>query len=309
MYFLNYSELYIFWFLHQTTTPYLCKHLNALLYIFWFLHQTTTNCMSSISALLLYIFWFLHQTTTTKKCSIFAVCCISFDSYIKPQLCKCFSPCKISCISFDSYIKPQRRLFFCKCFCVVYLLIPTSNHNIGAGIANNIALYIFWFLHQTTTCPFVCPPKPRCISFDSYIKPQLGVNSCIGIGVVYLLIPTSNHNNTANASMFSFVVYLLIPTSNHNHFQTVQQLRIVVYLLIPTSNHNLLSTKTALSLLYIFWFLHQTTTISNGNTLRTSCISFDSYIKPQLMGIMYVVPIVVYLLIPTSNHNLYSVFT
>ena len=34
--------------------------------------------------------------------------------------------------------------------------------------------------------------------------------------VVYLLIPTSNHNLSSRWSILSFVVYLLIPTSNHN---------------------------------------------------------------------------------------------
>ena len=36
------------------------------------------------------------------------------------------------------------------------------------------------------------------------------------------------------------------------------------------------------------------------------CISFDSYIKPQHSNCWYVFPNVVYLLIPTSNHNLCS---
>ena len=34
--------------------------------------------------------------------------------------------------------------------------------------------------------------------------------------VVYLLIPTSNHNFVMNAFDNVVVVYLLIPTSNHN---------------------------------------------------------------------------------------------
>ena len=35
------------------------------------------------------------------------------------------------------------------------------------------------------------------------------------------------------------VVYLLIPTSNHNMFNLIKGDGNVVYLLIPTSNHNL----------------------------------------------------------------------
>ena len=34
--------------------------------------------------------------------------------------------------------------------------------------------------------------------------------------VVYLLIPTSNHNVFTNDVVAQRVVYLLIPTSNHN---------------------------------------------------------------------------------------------
>ena len=78
-----------------------------------------------------------------------------------------------------------------------------------------------------------------CISFDSYIKPQLinfFVHVCI---VVYLLIPTSNHNARFDITAQIIVVYLLIPTSNHNSIIQAVTFRCVVYLLIPTSNHNL----------------------------------------------------------------------
>ncbi len=56
----------------------------------------------------------------------------------------------------------------------------------------------------------------RCISFDSYIKPQLTTESIWGTIVVYLLIPTSNHNFGGWYNSENKVVYLLIPTSNHN---------------------------------------------------------------------------------------------
>ena len=38
------------------------------------------------------------------------------------------------------------------------------------------------------------PQSLRCISFDSYIKPQHGKDAAGLCHVVYLLIPTSNHN-------------------------------------------------------------------------------------------------------------------
>ena len=57
-------ELYIFIFLHQTTTAGLNSYLGDVLYIFIFLHQTTTRLLQTDSTLELYIFIFLHQTTT-----------------------------------------------------------------------------------------------------------------------------------------------------------------------------------------------------------------------------------------------------
>ena len=168
------SRLYIFWFLHQTTTCYICRVLSSQLYIFWFLHQTTTpvmcqlmlpGCISfdsyikpqpTISSLhhpnpALYIFWFLHQTTTVGLLRSAERGCISFDSYIKPQL---------------------RQPHWCRCR-VVYLLIPTSNHNYVSELKSAKSLYIFWFLHQTTTSDRLALSAQGCISFDSYIKPQL----------------------------------------------------------------------------------------------------------------------------------------
>ena len=58
-----------------------------------------------------------------------------------------------------------------------------------------------------------------CISFDSYIKPQLAFRNCKFNPVVYLLIPTSNHNYHRKSDNYPLVVYLLIPTSNHNEHQ------------------------------------------------------------------------------------------
>ena len=121
--------------------------------------------------------------------------------------------------------------------------------------------------------------------------------------VVYLLIPTSNHNLVENYALLWQVVYLLIPTSNHNQRVKRCVVREVVYLLIPTSNHNSCIVPQIRDLLYIFWFLHQTTTVSLVLLNKSSCISFDSYIKPQRLLRMMLNILVVYLLIPTSNHN------
>ena len=165
-------------------------------------------------------------------------------------------------------------------------------------------MYIFWILHQTTTCSSTSCSAYSCISFESYIKPQpwwLVVGSG---GVVYLLNPTSNHNLTWWYTEWTEVVYLLNPTSNHN-FVNVPLLQVtVVYLLNPTSNHNLQLKGEHHCKLYIFWILHQTTTLLSSSPHPARCISFESYIKPQLLVCISIFVYVVYLLNPTSNHNL-----
>ena len=167
---------------------------------------------------LLYIFWLLHQTTTFLKRQYLHYCCISFDSYIKPHLC----------VWTSDLVK------------VVYLLTPTSNHNIYPISLKENRLYIFWLLHQTTTVLWMLhqcwgcisfdsyiKPQPygsqsrcfcSCISFDSYIKPQLGLDLKGFFMVVYLLTPTSNHNLDILSTRPIMVVYLLTPTSNHNAY-------------------------------------------------------------------------------------------
>mgnify|MGYP000948972493 CR=1 FL=1 len=69
--------------------------------------------------------------------------CISFDSYIKPQLVILLMLSYVRCISFDSYIKPQLLVWILLKSIVVYLLTPTSNHNITAIFILHIQLYIF----------------------------------------------------------------------------------------------------------------------------------------------------------------------
>ena len=71
------------------------------------------------------------------------ICCISFDSYIKPQHDQKLKELADRCISFDSYIKPQPLLGGCSILCVVYLLIPTSNHNHDTETSFSLPLYIF----------------------------------------------------------------------------------------------------------------------------------------------------------------------
>ena len=189
---------------------------------------------------------------------------------------------------------------------IIYILIPTSNHNRRWCYFWNFALYIFWFLHQTTTYRWIWYIITGCISFDSYIKPQHESNQLRNLPVVYLLIPTSNHNSY--------------------HWLCDIWLLYIFWFLHQTTTFN--SWYAELDVLYIFWFLHQTTTFDSPALARECCISFDSYIKPQpfvysvscccscISFDSYIKPqlpasgrefrTVVYLLIPTSNHNIAS---
>ena len=167
------------------------------------------------------------------------------------------------CISFDSYIKPQH-------------------------------------LHRCTGACY------GCISFDSYIKPQPRSIASLWNIVVYLLTPTSNHNLSDFGKIIPEVVYLLTPTSNHNSVPILSNQSSVVYLLTPTSNHNFHCSPPSFGRLYIFWLLHQTTTTGSSLKDNSRCISFDSYIKPQLYANGTGSIGVVYLLTPTSNHNFCS---
>ena len=207
----------------------------------------------------LYIFWLLHQTTTSSQSRRPAPCCISFDSYIKPQ----------HHVYYKSFGK------------VVYLLTPTSNHNLCVKIRNLLRLYIFWLLHQTTTSKLYNPYLWSCISFDSYIKPQLNKGWYRCFSVVYLLTPTSNHNSSMvhNENAMLYIFWLLHQTTT------------------------LIFSILSRTMLYIFWLLHQTTTLIVLVEFSKCCISFDSYIKPQQDTSWCSACQVVYLLTPTSNHN------
>ena len=229
---------------------------------------------------------------------------------------------------------------------VVYLSIPTSNHNRSLSTLSPRTLYIFRFLHQTTTIYPYTIFIISCISFDSYIKPQLVGRVGIKRFVVYLSIPTSNHNplfigfKKQGLYIFRFLhqtttlqrgpevtVPLYIfrflhqtttrgllhhPASRCISFDsyikpqrpgTSKATHRVVYLSIPTSNHNDAPSVAPDFALYIFRFLHQTTTSISSAHTAMCCISFDSYIKPQPAHDRLQLVHVVYLSIPTSNHN------
>ena len=122
-----------------------------------------------------------------------------------------------------------------------------------------LRLYIVLFLHQTATEGEGKTLCFSCISFYSYIKPQL-----------FSLQPTRT------ASCISFYSYIK-PQLYVSFGCSVW----VVYRSIPTSNRNLDSMPFAFIKLYIVLFLHQTATLSKDSCAAICCISFYSYIKPQ----------------------------
>ena len=127
--------------------------------------------------------------------------------------------------------------------------------------AKNIRLYIFWILHQTTTRSSLCLHFPCCISFESYIKPQLFgervqmSESCISFESYIKPQPLFDHTSDRQGCI-SFESYIKPQLWLLNDSQSL-----VVYLLNPTSNHNWQVDKLETCWLYIFWILHQTTTV------------------------------------------------
>ena len=252
--------LYIFSFLHQTTTPFIDISKRHTLYIFSFLHQTTTEQYTYMDYPKLYIFSFLHQTTTLTRNGIAQMGCISSLFYIKPQppapiirfLCVVYLLFSTSNHNSPEYLRSQEK--------VVYLLFSTSNHNVWRTRELNKMLYIFSFLHQTTTAVATRYWSLCCISSLFYIKPQR---------------PTCPLRPAA--CCISSLFYIK-----------------------PQLYQGPCKRPAGL---YIFSFLHQTTTPHLCAPCGVCCISSLFYIKPQPRGRAITCGQVVYLLFSTSNHN------
>ena len=144
-----------------------------------------------------------------------------------------------------------------------------------------LALYIVLFLHQTTTATRQDILKQCCISYYSYIKPQLVgtlyVISCCCISYYSYIKPQQKSKRFSKHR----VVYRTIPTSNHNlsvPYNWNHELYIVLFLHQTTTWYAL---AYLLHGLYIVLFLHQTTTLVSFSSLWLGCISYYSYIKPQ----------------------------
>ena len=164
------------------------------------------------------------------------------------------------CISFYSYIKPQPDRGWAAHSWVVYRSIPTSNRNYYLFGFRQATLYIVLFLHQTATRAAGNESEVCCISFYSYIKPQL-----------------RGERAFRRCCCISFYSYIKPQRSN-----IPKVLRYVVYRSIPTSNRNPSRLHPTRLTLYIVLFLHQTATEGWYFRRHYSCISFYSYIKPQL---------------------------
>ena len=164
-------------------------------------------------------------------------------------------------------------------------------------------LYIVLFLHQTTTVRSDRKELSSCISYYSYIKPQPIILRNQLLYVVYRTIPTSNHNHLVTILLLIWLYIVLflhqtttiattapLPQSCISYYSYIKPQRswlpyypfIVVYRTIPTSNHNYLEYCNGKKRLYIVLFLHQTTTEVLHNRHAHGCISYYSYIKPQL---------------------------
>ena len=178
--------MYIFWILHQTTTPDRCDAQHVTLYIFWILHQTTTLGNFLPSNLQLYIFWILHQTTTDYKCLANDFLLYIFWILHQTTTTAVSSDSPRCCISFESYIKPQPSSYYNKLHLVVYLLNPTSNHNLLAFKSSGTR--VVYLLNPTSN------HNPVTIKANSE-------------EVVYLLNPTSNHNSWLSGS-FHDLLYI-----------------------------------------------------------------------------------------------------
>ena len=225
--------------------------------------------------------FFLHQTTTTLSTCFHNSRCMSCSSYIKPQHVLCSILWTKCCMSCSSYIKPQHIYDYGYASSVVCLVLPTSNHNACRALDDwawlyvlfflhqtttyclllfvFFLLYVLFFLHQTTTLALHTLNLYGCMSCSSYIKPQLLKDAA---GVYLSCMSCSSYIKPQPA-------------------QGPYGWRSVVCLVLPTSNHNLFQLNKKIIMLYVLFFLHQTTTPCNEKPWGISCMSCSSYIKPQ----------------------------
>ena len=251
-------------YLQFSTSNHNLTYANEFLHKVVYLQFSTSNHNGSVpldESSKLYIFSFLHQTTTLRS--------LSSD--------------RTGCISLVFYIKPQQYIYLTPFHSVVYLQFSTSNHNRYMVMANSLRLYIFSFLHQTTTLGrgFDNAWKLYIFSFLHQTTTSVTLDPL----QLRLYIFSFLHQTTTDMVKFLYLPLLYIFSFLH---QTTTMCTIEIFRLQ----------------LYIFSFLHQTTTIIQVVSLSGSCISLVFYIKPQPMVHTILLLTVVYLQFSTSNHNL-----
>ena len=252
--------LYIVLFLHQTTTYQKENPEDDWLYIVLFLHQTTTLRRLYGEPIMLYIVLFLHQTTTEFVLSIcknkLYIVLFLHQTTTMRQKIRFF----LRCISYYSYIKPQPASSLLFSEEVVYRTIPTSNHNWLNTKSSPYWLYIVLFLHQTTT------------KLQKWMLPNL-------LYIVLFLHQTTTLLLVSRFALSCISYYSYIKPQPR---KGLPSFLCVVYRTIPTSNHNCWVHRWCSVVLYIVLFLHQTTTGTQYGKWMRGCISYYSYIKPQL---------------------------
>ena len=231
---------------------------------------------------MLYIVLFLHQTATASH--------------------GLSAPCQLYIVLFLHQTATDRTVASNYLMLYIVLFLHQTATLLGVLLVG-VQLYIVLFLHQTATIHAANWYSSGCISFYSYIKPQLLVTKdtvyqgCISfysyIKPQHFYIP----------DVVFLVVYRSIPTSNRNRNAgqvTALELYIVLFLHQTATSERVI--KDCL-MLYIVLFLHQTATGAMKRKIYFGCISFYSYIKPQLHARLPAHAGVVYRSIPTSNRN------
>ena len=165
---------------------------------------------------------------------------------------------------------------------VVYLMFPTSNRNDSMVIMYSFSLYILCFLHQTATICHIFPYRNLlyilCFLHQT-ATPVLRNNIWRLLYILCFLHQTATADNQ-HPSYFCCISY--VSYIKPQPFYIVRVPYMVVYLMFPTSNRNFVYFQFLIIQLYILCFLHQTATANVQQIFGFCCISYVSYIKPQL---------------------------
>ena len=228
---------------------------------------TSNRNRSSLSILTysLYIVLFLHQTATTQ--------------HVDNQT--------ISCISFYSYIKPQRAARSYITLHVVYRSIPTSNRNSPSTLHNHAAVVYRSIPTSNRNMMQFIRVVLSCISFYSYIKPQL----------------VETHT-LAEVGCISFYSYIKPQRSQESTIRGGSCISFYSYIKPQRTTASFSQEESCIS----FYSYIKPQPYTKRHFHRHGCISFYSYIKPQRALFCKPYGYVVYRSIPTSNRN-YKIVT